>query len=115
MIRIAHTALLALLVGVALVGYGVTEEIRRKRAVLMELVAQQEAVAEEIRVLRLELAHLSSPDRLRDLLRRLHGVPGLRDADGVALAPWRSDQLVDLSAPTLRSAPARDRPPPSAP
>lgn len=104
MIRIAHTALLALLVGVALVTHGGKQEIRQKRAELDDLAERQAAVRAEIDTLQLELAHLSSPDRLRALLRRLHGAPSLRDPSGAALAPWRPDQLVDLSAPRLRAA-----------
>lgn len=110
MIRIAHTALLALLVAVALITHGAKQESRQKRAELDGLAERQAAVRAEIETLRLELAHLSSPDRLRELLRQIHGAPGLRDPSGAALAPWRPDQLVDLSAPRVRTGPLRSPP-----
>ncbi len=104
MIRLAHTALLALLVAVALVSYGAKEEVRAKRAKLGELRAEAAALEAEIATLTAEWRHLSSPSALRALAKRLYGEAAFRAPDGAPLAAWRPDQLLDLSAPVARPA-----------
>lgn len=99
MFRLVHTLLLAAVVAVALVSYGLKEEVGARREALAELRAQQTRLSAQIDTLRTEWRYLSSPQQLRAIAARLWRDGALRSADGVALRPWTASQLVDLHAP----------------
>ena len=102
MIRLAHTLMLALLVAVALISYGLKEEHRARTESLSNLLRQKEELRQEIATLKTEWHHLSSPEHLRRIAQRLYGGDGMRTANGALLSAWQPDQLLDLHAPVPR-------------
>lgn len=99
MIRIAHTAGLALLVAVVLVAYGVKEETRALLDERNSLIATLEAKHDEIATLKAEWEHRTSPSELKRLAVRLFGEGRILGADGEPLEPLRAGQVLDLGRP----------------
>lgn len=100
MMRLAHTAILTLLVAVALISYGAKEETRAKQAELRKLETERAALRAEIATLEVEWRHLTRPERLARLAEELSDeLGGSVDAP---LGPWRADQVLDLHAPLRR-------------
>ena len=96
MIRIAHTACLALLVIVVVVSYGVKEETSALMDEKQELAATLERKRVKIATLEAEWTHLTSEPYLRALAARLYGEGRLLGAEGEPLEPLGLDQLLVL-------------------
>lgn len=106
MFRFVHTVLLGAVVGVALVSYGLKEEVGARREALESLLRDQARLRAEIETLRAEWRFLSSPRQLRVIARRLWEDGTLRAADGTPLRPWTATQLLDLHAPAPAPSPS---------
>ncbi|MEO1329184.1 MAG: hypothetical protein AAFW46_05945 [Pseudomonadota bacterium] len=101
MIRILHTACALLLVAVALVAYGVKEEVRALRAERDALLERRLEARAALATAEAEWRHLNAPEELLRAAARLYGPGRLRDADGRVLAPPRPDQAAALDAVTM--------------
>lgn len=108
MIRILHTACVGALVGVALVAYGVKEEIAALDRKVVELKEQRAALHEAIQRERAEWAYLNSPAVLDAIATRVFGAGRYGSAENTLLSPWRPEQLVELRDLPMKSG--RDLP-----
>lgn len=95
--RIAHAVFAGLLIAMALMAYGVKEQTSEMERAARALDREIGRLREEIAMLEVEWAHVTSAASLERLSTQLHGGPGLRDRDGEILEPWRPDQRVALA------------------
>lgn len=98
MIRILHTACAALLVAVALIAYGVKQEVRALRSEKASLERAKESAEAALATAEAEWRHWNDPAQLRRTAARLYGPGRLVDADGRALSPPGPGQVLALEA-----------------
>lgn len=107
MIRIVHVFCAALLVGAALLSYGVKEEVARLADEVAALKRDRVVLQSDIAVLEAEWAELNSPDRLRALADGVFAPGPWRTADGRPLTPIAPDKTRALARPSAYEAPVR--------
>lgn len=94
--RVFQVLLVGFVVAVALVSYGIKEEVRQMRANLDDLQEERDALAGSIQTLEAEWAYLNAPERLEAVAERVWGadLPMLQDPTPSQVAtldslPWR--------------------------
>lgn len=98
--RIMTTACAGLLIGALSIAYGLDEQTEEVARDIAALEQRKEALQRELDVLAYEMRAATAPDRLTRVAASAFGADQLRDAAGAPLAPWRTDQLLELGPPS---------------
>lgn len=98
-----YTALVALFVTLALLGYGSKQETDALAREIAALEDQREALKAEIALLRSEWDHVTSAQFLLATAARLEIDAPLLGAEGAALTAWAPEQLLPLDRAPRRS------------
>lgn len=96
MIKLFHMGVAALVVAVALVGYGRKEETAALAREIVRLEAERERLLAETEALESEWAYLNGPDQLWRIARAAYG------ADGPPLSEPTAAQLISLDDLPMR-------------